>query len=106
MQDFVRQTHKKLFVVLSYSRRGVQAALEGTPNWDQALVDFLDTRAYPYLDLRTCHLASFERFKGSPAAYLDQYYNGHYAPAGNFFFAQHLKDALVEWLDPTPLPYR
>jgi len=31
---------------------------------------------------------------------------GHYSPAGNHFFAYSLKDRVVDWLDPKPLPYR
>ena len=38
-------------------------------------------------------------------AYLERYYNGHYAPAGNFFCAMAVKQAVVEWLDPRPSTY-
>ena len=38
--------------------------------------------------------------------YLRRYCNGHYAPAGNHFFAFAIKDDLVEWLDPVPITYR
>lgn len=105
-EAFVNKTGKKLFVVLSYSQGGVLRALQGQPAWDQSLVDFLQTRDYPFIDLRQNHLAEFSRFNLDPATYLARYYNGHYAPAGNFFFAQALKDRFVEWLDPKPLPYR
>ena len=30
----------------------------------------------------------------------------HYNPAGNHLFAYALKDRVVDWLDPKPLPYR
>jgi hypothetical protein len=31
---------------------------------------------------------------------------GHYSPHGNSRFAFSIKDDLVRWLDPKPLPYR
>ena len=95
-----------MLVVLSYSGGGILRALRGEPTWDQELVDFLHTRDYPFIDLRQNHLAEFNRFDLDPETYIARYYIGHYAPAGNFFFAQALKDAFVEWLDPVPLPYR
>ena len=104
-EAFVNESGKKLLVVLSYSQGGVLRALQDEPNWDQSTVDFLKTRDYPFLDLRQHHLAEFNLFNLDPAAYLTRYYNGHYAPAGNFFFAQALKDIIVDWLDPKPLPY-
>ena len=39
-------------------------------------------------------------------AFLEPYYIGHHTPRGNFFFAWAIKDRIVEWLDPRPLPYR
>ena len=105
-EAFVKETDRKLLVVLSYSGGGILRALRGEPTWDQELVDFLHTRDYPFIDLRQNHLAEFNRFDLDPETYIARYYIGHYAPAGNFFFAQALKDAFVEWLDPVPLPYR
>ena len=31
---------------------------------------------------------------------------GHHNPAGNFFFASAVRDRLIKWLEPAPLPYR
>ena len=105
-EEFVERTGKKLLVMLSYSSGGIRRALLGEPAWDQKLVDFLKTRDYPSVDLRTYHLEEFKTFDLDVDAYLQRYYNGHYAPAGNFFFAQAIKDVVVDWLDPKPLPYR
>ena len=33
------------------------------------------------------------------------YFNGHYTPLGNTFFAFAVKDKVVEWLDPKPPAY-
>jgi len=38
--------------------------------------------------------------------YLTPLYNGHHTPRGNFFTAWAIKDAVVKWLNPKPLPYR
>jgi hypothetical protein len=34
------------------------------------------------------------------------YFIGHYNPRGNHFFAYSIKDKIVSWLDPKPVPYR
>ena len=104
-EEFVRQTDRKLLVILSYSSPGIRAALNGEPAWDRELVDFLKARDTPFLDLRDYHVEEFGHFNFDADTYLKRYYNGHYAPAGNFFFAQRIKDAIVEWMEPKPLPY-
>ena len=38
--------------------------------------------------------------------YLKQYLIGHYSPRGNHFFAYSIKDTVVQWLDPKPVPYQ
>ena len=37
---------------------------------------------------------------------MERYSIGHYSPVGNRFFAFHLKDKLVDWLDPKPVTYQ
>ena len=44
--------------------------------------------------------------RGSLDEYLSRYYVGHYNPLGNVFQAFAIKDALVEMLEPKPIPYR
>ena len=105
-EEFVTRTNRKLLVILSYSSGGVRQALCGKPAWDRELVDFLKTRDYPFVDLRAYHQREFQTFDLDVGTYLQRYYNGHYAPVGNFFFAQAIKDVVVYWLDPRPLPYR
>ena len=105
-ERFVKELGKQLLVILSYSYDGVLRALQGEPIWDQALVDFLKTRDYPFVNLRDAHRAEFAGFNGVPDEYLNRYYIGYYAPAGNFFFAQALKDTFIDWLNPKPLPYQ
>lgn len=103
---FCERTDRELFVVLSYNSGNVKAALTGQPRWDQELVDFLVQEHYPFLDLCASHVRDFQSFACDPDTYLRRTYIGHYAPAGNFFFAQQLRLAVAEWLEPKPLPYR
>ena len=60
-----------------------------TPGERRAILD-LCTRAYaePFDD------------------YMKLYFIGHYNPRGNHFFAYSIKDKIVSWLDPKPVPYR
>lgn len=106
VEQYCRDTDRKLLVVLSHGRNGLSDALSGKPRWDRTFLDYLATRDYPWVDLRDAHAGEFARFQGSVADYIERYYIGHYSPAGNFFCASALKDAVVEWLDPRPLPYR
>jgi len=66
---------------------------------------WLRDRPYPVIDFRDAHQEDYGGWKSDPDAYLDRYSIGHYAPAGNFFCAQAMKDELVAWLDPKPRAY-
>lgn len=106
VETFCEDTDRKLLVVLSHSRGGVGETLSGKPRWDQSFLDYLKTRKYPWIDLREAHVADFAQYKGDVPTYLQRYYIGHYSPAGNFFCAMALKQGIVNWLEPRPLPYR
>jgi hypothetical protein len=93
-------------VILSFGRGNIGNALKEMPRFDQSFADWLNDNAYPVIDMRDFFVADFKQSKLDPSAYLDQYYIGHHNPAGNFFTAWALKNRLVEWLDPRPLPYR
>jgi hypothetical protein len=61
--------------------------------------------------MRDFFRADYKRFKVPMSfigisTYLKRYYIGHHNPAGNFFAAWALKNQVVDWLDPTPEPYR
>ena len=108
-EQYLDQRDKKLLVVLSYGSRrlGPYLAGEQLPGQEgQEFLDFLATRDYPVVDLRTHHTAEFNQFRESADAYLKRYYNGHYNPAGNLFTAMTIKDAVVRWLDPKPKTYQ
>ena len=112
VEEFVGREGKKLMVVLSRVGdadlelgREFRRYLMGAAPWDQEFLDYLSTKGYPVVDLRSVHKEEYGLFGGSADAYLDRYYNVHYAPAGNFFCAMAVKQAVIEWLEPTSSPY-
>ena len=106
VEKYTAETGKKLFVILSYRPENLKRHLLGEKRFDQVVVDYLNTREYPFVDLREPHLSEFKSFNLDVDAYIKRYYIGHYGPSGNFFCAWAIKDKIVEWLDPKPKPYR
>ena len=51
-------------------------------------------------------LRDFDRYRIPFDEYMKLYFIGHYNPRGNHFFAYSIKDKIVAWLDPKPVPYR
>jgi hypothetical protein len=105
-EQFVEKRGKKLLIILSFSSAHVRADLQGQPRFDQDLIDWLKHKPYPVIDLRDSFRADYKRFKGDIKTYLARYYIGHHTPAGNFFTAWAVRDRLIKWLEPAPLPYR
>jgi hypothetical protein len=56
--------------------------------------------------MRDFFRADYRQFEVDINTYLKRYYIGHHNPAGNFFTAWAIKNQIVEWLEPTPAPYR
>ena len=96
---------KKLLVLLSFSGRGVRQALADERLFDQSFLDWLGTTDLNWLDLRDAFREDFGRHRVSVDDYLKPFYIGHHTPRGNFTFAWAIKERLVEWLEPTALPY-
>lgn len=104
-QGFAAEHGKKLMVILSYGYGTVKNRIEGRNPFDRELLDHLAGKEYPVVDIAECHCRDYARLGGDVDVYLKPFYNGHYAPAGNFFLASSIKDAVVEWLEPMPAPY-
>lgn len=105
LEQFASAQGKRIFYVLSHTVDDIGATLKGRPRFDQTLVEFLDNKRLPYVDDLEAHKADFSRFNISVDDYLNQYYNSHYTPLGNFFQAFAIKNKLVELLVPKPIAY-
>jgi hypothetical protein len=86
--------------------RVTRVLLEGGTRYDQEIVDYLDEKQFTVFDMNRVHCEDFKSFNLSSGDYFKRYFIGHYNPAGNHFFAYSLKDRVVDWMDPKPLPYR
>ena len=105
-REFTEDRKKKLLVILLDPYRVTRAMLDGKPRYDQEIVDFLQQNKFRTFDMNVVHQEDYKSFNLSPADYMKRYYIGHYSPSGNHFFAFALKDNVVDWLVPKPLPYR
>jgi len=97
---------KKLMVILFDPYRVTRNLLEGGTRYDREIVDFVRENEFTVFDMNLVHCEDFKSFNLSVGDYFKRYFIGHYNPAGNHFFAYALKDRVVDWLDPKPLPYR
>ena len=103
---FTKKHDKKLMVILLDPYRVTRVMLEGGTRYDQEIVDFLQENDFTFFDMNLVHCEDFKSFNLSVGDYFKRYFIGHYSPAGNHFFAYAIKDKVVDWLDPKPLPYR
>jgi hypothetical protein len=102
---FCREHGKKLLVLLSYSSRMVADACSGQLRRDEDLLETLRKMEIPFVDVLEKHVKDYQVFRLTAEEYTKRYYNGHYSPRGNHFFAFAIKDELVAWLDPQPPAY-
>jgi hypothetical protein len=106
VEEFARQNDKHVLYVLSFGAYTIGQFMRTGMRFDQRLVDFLDSRKLPYVDLMRKHADDAKRFAGSPDEALSRYFIGHYNPLGNLFCAFAIKDALTRMLDPKPPAYQ
>jgi hypothetical protein len=105
-EEFARDTGKKLMIMLSFGRGNVAKHLSGEPRFDQGFVDWLKNKQYPVIDMLDVFAEDYKKYKVDIDQYLAPFYNGHHTPRGNFFTAWAIKDTIIRWLNPRPLPYR
>ncbi len=105
VEAFAAREDRRVLYVLSYGADRVRRFIKDASRFDQSLVEFLDARKLPYVDLFTAHAAEFATFSPNLDAYLKRYYIGHYNPLGNFFCAFAIKDRLARMLDPPAKAY-
>jgi hypothetical protein len=104
--EFIESQRKQLLVV-TYAQSAARQLVETGRRYDQPVVDFLRERDLRTFDMTPVHVDDFKKnFKIPYSDYMKRMSIGHYNPAGNHFFAYAIKNTIVEWLDPKPLPYR
>jgi hypothetical protein len=106
VRAFARELGKKLLFLLSYGADNGMAPAKGKPIADALVLERLRALPDPFIDLRDHHAADYRDFSCGVDAYCKRYWNGHYGPRGNHFFAHAIKDAVVRWLEPKPVAYR
>jgi hypothetical protein len=106
-KEFADGNGKKLLVVLFDPGGVMRPLVEGKERYDQEVVDFLREKKFRTFDMNLVHVSDYrDNFEVPFDQYLKRYFNGHYSPAGNHFFAYAIKDTVVEWLDPKPITYQ
>jgi hypothetical protein len=105
IETFAKINDKKVLFVLSYPAGYIKKSLNASQRWDQEIIDILQDKNLPYVDLFQEHIDEFTQFKISIDDYLKRYFIGHYNPLGNFFCAHAIRDKLIAMLSPKPIPY-
>ena len=105
IEKFAAENHKKVLYVLSYPAGYIAQAHEENRRWDQSIIDFINSKNLPLVDLGQAHFDEFNQFSISLKDYLEKYFIGHYNPLGNMFCAQAIQVKLAEMMDPKPVPY-
>jgi hypothetical protein len=114
MYKWAEDNNRKLMIILSYDVPTVMEYIEQGTRFDQAFVEFLNDRKYPYIDFLPKKKEEYQNFNLTVEQYLERFYIeragaqvfGHYNPYGNFWFAHAMRDELVDWLNPKPPAYQ
>lgn len=96
---------KRLLVLLSYPSNVVADACRGGRRPDEEFVRQLDEQRIEYVDSLAGHVADYAAFSIQPGEYVARYYDAHYTPGGNHWFAYFVKPAIVRWLETSPPAY-
>jgi|HubBroStandDraft_6_1064221.scaffolds.fasta_scaffold242849_1 hypothetical protein len=106
-RDFARASGKKLLVVLNGTVDLDRLKKEGKRE-DQELLDYLNNEHFDYIDLNAAFFRDFQKSNLSAEEFMNTYLvnEAHLNPMGNHFIAYAMKDKIVQWLDPKPVPYQ
>ena len=104
-RDFADNHNRKLMIILFDPYIVTRSLIEKGTRYEQDVVDYLNENQYYYFDMNLVHVEDFKSFNLSFDDYMKRYFNWHYSPAGNHFFAYSIKDKIIEMLDPKPITY-
>jgi len=106
IRDFADREDKQVMLLLTFTLGTVADACGGVARFDQPFIDYVRSEGMRTVDMLEAHVRDFQAFRCTPREYVERYYYGHYAPAGNHFQAFTLLNPLREWLDPPPPTFR
>lgn len=105
IEKYASENKKKVLYVLSYPAQYIAAHYGTGARWDKKFIDHLKIKNLSYVDMSQKHVDDFSSYKTDLNTYLTRFFIGHYNPAGNFFCAHAIRDKVIEFLDPKPVPY-
>lgn len=105
IEEFANENRKKVMYVLSYPAGYLAKAHEENQRWDQSIIDFINSKKLPLVDLGRAHFDEYKQFNISFKSYMEKYFIGHYNPLGNMFCSEAINPKLVEMMTPKPIPY-
>ena len=114
MTAWAKRNNRKLMVLLSYNTPPVKQFIAKRTRFDQAIVEYLQSRNVLCVDTLKKAADEYKVYKLPVDEFLDRLYIpragaqvfGHYSPHGNFWFAYAIRREVVDWLNPKPLSYR
>ena len=105
--DAFCKDHDKELLLIHFDPYGVfKSMVRGEPRYDQEIIDFIQSNTYRFFDMNKVHLEDFKNFNLTLDDYMKRYFNGHYTPSGNHFFAYAIRNTIVDWLNPKPITYQ
>ena len=106
VQEFANAHSKRVLYILTYAGSAVKKAIGTGKRFDQELVDFLNAKGWPHVDLMDILIKDFANYSIDFDDYQKLHYIGHVSPMGNHFIAFAIRNKLVEMMDPKPIPYQ
>ena len=106
IDEFAEANKIRVLYILSYASSVIEETLNSGKRFDQDVIDFLEKKALPYVDLMDALIQDFANYSISFDEFQKTHYVGHVSPMGNFYIAYRIKDKMIELMDPKPVPYR
>ncbi len=114
MRPWAEANGRKLAVILGYGMSSTLRDMKSGVRRDQEFVDYLKQHNMTVIDHLPLAIEEHKAYAVSQDAYKYRFYvkatdaavYSHFTPYANHRFAFHIKNAIVNWLDPKPPAYR